>query len=655
MLIFDQLKKNDPHVRLLAIAVFSGLGLLLVGLWWVQVVRGRYYETRLENQSYRTVRVPAPRGRILDRNRIPLAENQPTFNLNLYLEELSPVFQSNFTAQLAAYRQAKQKLTRSQRTALARYARYNVASNVVSRVGNKLNLNLQLEADTFQRHYEQDLALPLPILSNLDPLQVAKLEEAADLSASLDLDIQPMRLYPNGLSAAHILGYVRRDDRSVTGEEAFFNHRLPDYRGIVGVEAAFDTELRGSAGSKAVLVNNLGYRQSENIITPVEPGSNVVLAIDLPIQQAAQKALQVFGPTTRGAAVVMDVRSGDVLAMASSPYFDPNDFVQGISKEQWARLNDEQLRPQINRCTQENYAPGSIFKIVVALAALEAGLNPNESYYVQPDPENPSKGCFIKGKIKKKDTAPPGHYDFKRAFIHSSNAYFIDCGLRAGIKSIVAVGDRLHLGERTGLTTRQEVKGYFPDVNRVSYAWSDGNTANTCIGQDPVLVTPLQMAVMTAAIANGGKVLWPRIVDRIEPLETVPGQQAVVYPRGQVRDQLGISARSLDILRAAMLADVEDSEGTGIAARIPGFRVCGKTGTAQVMNERNQVTDHTTWFASYAPFENPRYAVVVMVEGGGSGGGTCAPIAREIYLAIQKREVQWKNPAGTTLASNETR
>jgi penicillin-binding protein 2 len=413
--------------------------------------------------------------------------------------------------------------------------------------------------------------------------------------------------------------------------------------------------LRGSAGEKAVLVNNLGYRQTETVITPVEPGANVVLTIDAAIQQAAEAALGGCGAGTRGAIVVMDVRTGDILAMASAPVFDPNDFVRGISREQWERLSNENLRPQINRCLQENYAPGSTFKTVVALAALESGLNPSESYRVQPNPENPDHGVIYVGRRAIKDTAPPGDYDFKKAFVHSSNSYFINAGLRAGIRNIVRIGQKFHLGERTGLTTRQEVAGYFPNLKRVGAGWSDGNTANTCIGQDPVLVTPLQMAVMTATVANGGKILWPRLVDRIEPQGLAGDRKPQGFPPGRVRDTLGVSPRSLDLLRAAMLADVEDADGTGRAARIPGFRVCGKTGTAQIMNERNEVKDRTTWFTAYAPYENPRYAVVVMVESGVSGGDTCAPLAREVFLALQKSEWPANRRPPLTLAGAQTR
>jgi penicillin-binding protein 2 len=168
--------------------------------------------------------------------------------------------------------------------------------------------------------------------------------------------------------------------------------------------------------------------------------------------------------------------------------------------------------------------------------------------------------------------------------------------------------------------------------------WRDGDTANICIGQGELAVTPLQMAVVYSAIANGGKVLWPRLVQRVESQDPASGETATNFPSGIVRDELGVHPRSLKILRDAMLAETEDPEGTGHAAVVPGLRICGKTGTAQVMNEHNQVTDHTTWFASFAPYENPHYAVIVMVESGSSGGGTCAPIAHDIYEEIMKQE-----------------
>ena len=660
MLILDQIRKNDSPLRLLSLAVLGGLLLLLVGLWWVQVVSGRYYETKLENQSYRTVRVPAPRGQILDRNGTPLAQNNPSYNLSLYLEELSRDFKSNYNASVSAYRSAKRKLTLKERDELARRTRYAVADGAVRRIANEIDEPLTLDYKKFQDHFAEDLALPLPVLQNLNPNQIARVSEAADMPRGLDLEVQPIRTYPLGATAAHLLGYVRPDDSSAEGEDAYFSHRLPDYRGRTGIETNFDSQLRGMAGAKAVLVNYLGYRQSESIITPVEPGSNVVLTIDLAIQRAAEDALRSLGAETRGAAVVMDVNSGDILAMASSPQLDPNEFVHPLSQARWEQLSDERLRPQLNRAMHENYSPGSIFKTVTAMAALEGGMNPAQLVTVQPNPTKAGHSCIYIGRRKIEDTAPPGEYNFKRAFIHSSNSYFITNGLRAGAESIVKLAEKLHLGQRTrlglgnGMFQTEETPGNFPTLDRVRRAWTPGDTANLCIGQGEISVTPLQMAVMTAAIANGGNVLWPRIVDRVEPQSFVGGAR-LVYPKAQVRDTLGVSRRTLDTVRAAMLADVEDAEGTGTAAHISGFRVCGKTGTAEIQNQRSENTDRTTWFVSYAPYESPRYAVVVMVESGSSGGGTCAPLAKDIYLAIQKREQQMNQPKAQTLAKVDTR
>jgi penicillin-binding protein 2 len=452
--------------------------------------------------------------------------------------------------------------------------------------------------------------------------------------------LQAARIYPFGPTAAHLLGYLQSDDRSVEGEDADFNYRLPDYRGLVGIEGRCDAELRGRAGAESVLVNNLGYRQSETVLDAPEPGRNVVLTIDLDLQRAAAESFARHqGAEARGAVVVMDVNSGDVLAMVSSPTFDPNDFAQGISTEKYQRI--QELTAEKNRATIEKYAPGSIFKTVVALAALENGLDPAAIYHVDANPENPNKGMIYVGRRRIKDTAPPGDYNFKRAFIHSSNSYFINAGLpHAGIENVIRIGNEFHLGERTGLFARQETGGDFPDEDRVHSGWTDGDTANVCIGQGEVAVTPVQMAVMVSAIGNGGKVLWPRLVDRIEPQEPSSGDVVTNFPSGVVRDHLDVHPRSLQILRDAMLADVQSSEGTGTAAAVDGLKICAKTGTAEVQDAHNHDIGQNFWFASYAPYEHPKYAVVVMVEGGlhGSGGLDCAPIAHDIYEEILKKQ-----------------
>ena len=660
MLVFDQLRKDDPQLRALAIVVLAGLGILLAGLWWVQVVSARDYRESLENQSYRTVRIPALRGRILDCNGVILAENRPTYNVSLYLEELRKPFDSAYFQEVARARaelkqqsaEQKQKLNRSltrqeerqflldtsRKVLLRQKARYEVASNVVMQISQHLQRPLTLDPAKFERHYETRLALPYAVLSNLDPTNIARFEEQLTSPLGVDLEVQSTRWYPFQTTAAHLLGHLRRDDSSAEGEEAFFSYRLPDYRGDVGIESGFDHTLRGVAGAKSVLVDNAGYERTENIWSPAEAGSNVVLTVDLRLQQAAERALQpIISPTTRGGAVVvMDVQTGDILAMVSLPTLNPNWYVQGVTHEEWARISE--LHAEKNRATYENYMPGSVFKMVVGMAALEAGWDPERIIHVDPNPAQPTKGYVRVGNHTFHDLAEPGNFKFAQALKRSSNSYFITVGLRIGPERIIRLAQRLHFGERAGLLTRQDAPGSIPSLQRLSHGWTDGNTANICIGADPIWVTPLQIAVLTSAIANGGKVLRPRLVDRIEASDPILGAPPLVFPRGQVRDHLGVSARTLRIMHDAMLGDTEDPDGTGKKAAMPGIRICAKTGTAQVQDERNVNVGHTTWFASFAPYEHPRYAVVVMVENGVTGGATCAPVAHHIYEAILERE-----------------
>jgi penicillin-binding protein 2 len=672
MLVFDELKKNDPQLRLVAVMLVAGLCLLLARLWWVQIVSARDYQNNLATQSFRTVRIPAARGKIFDREGRVLAENQPSYDLSLFLDDFqnqiqkeferlrplktvtnSPPFWKLWLGSKSVVTQHA-RLKQSEMDALIRQARYNIASALVAQVERQLGQPLALDPKKFESAYEKQLALPYPILKNLNAGQIARFEEQFSGVPGMDLNLQSVRTYPCGTTAAHLLGYVLRDDSSKEGEDAYFNYYLPDYSGQVGIEKGFDAQLRGQAGEESLLVNSLGYRQTNNIPDAPEPGHNVVLTIDLDIQRAAEKSVvDNQGADARAAVVVMDVRTGDVLAMVSSPAINPV-----FASNSPAYLNDPKLQPQINRATYGNYAPGSIFKPVIGLAALENGLNPNEIYEVQPDPRHLSHSAIKVGTQTIGDTVQPGPYDFKRAIEESSNSYFIFNGLRTGIEKIIRLGEKFHFGERTGLPTRQETAGIFPTLKQVNESdWRDGDSANICFGQGQMAVTPVQMAVAYSAIANGGTVLWPRLVERIEPQDPASGETATNFPSGLARDQIGVSERSLKILHNAMLSETEDPEGSGyLAFHQTGsslkLRVCGKTGTAQVENERGQKTGWNYWFASFAPYENPRYAVVVMVQSDatiGSGGSVCAPIAHDIYEEILKKE---KSIPQTTPARN---
>jgi penicillin-binding protein 2 len=667
MLVIDELKKNDPQLRLVALLLAAGLLILLAGLWWVQVVSAREYEEHLVTQAYRTIRVPAVRGKILDCEGRVLAENRPRYNLSLYLGELrkqfkdadDQVMRQAHAWQLQAIAVQEKKLGHSLSKAerkqfaftadqLERYhqqARDQVATEEIAKISHNSGETIPFDIDKFNRHYATALAMPFPILENLSPEQIARFQENFTNGFGADLELQSMRYYPNGTTAAHVLGELRMDDSSIEGEDSFFNYRLPDYRGETGIEGKFNAQLHGRAGQVSVMVNNMGYRQEEDVETQPQAGDNVVLTLDLDLQEAAEKSLAEHQPTANAAVVVMNVRNGDVLAMASTPTFDPNDFAQahGIPREKYDELL--KLSAEKNRATQENYAPGSTFKVVVGLAALDAGLNPAKEYTVEPDPANPSKGMFFGKGYRKKDTAEPGQYNFKHALEKSSNSYFIQIGLQAGVDRIVELAHRFHLGEGNRLPTLQETRGNMPTLERVHHDWREGDTANICIGQGEVAVTPLQMAVVYSAIANGGTVYWPRLVSKIEPQDPSSTETTTNFPAGVVRDHIGVGRRSLKILFDAMLGETE--EGTGTKSVVEGLDICGKTGTAQVQDSSGTLIGYNFWFASFAPYQSPKYAVIVMVSvppEHGSGGVICAPIAHDIYQKIVDMETGRTKP-----------
>jgi len=286
MLVFDQLRKQDTQLRLVAVALAGGFCILLAGLWYVQIFSSKRFSESLEDQAVRTVRIPAVRGKILDRNRQPLAENRPTYNVELYLAELGRHFQAEYQR----IRPANARLTRVERERLEWTARYQVVSNITAQVGEWLQQPRVIDQRLFQRHYNEVRALPISILQNLNATQVARFAERPGVFPGLELEIQPLRVYPQTSLAAHVLGALRRDDSSQEEEDAFYHYRLPDWKGITGIEGIYDVQLRGAAGTKSMTVNRLGYRQQETVLRAPEPGDNLILTLDLKLQQAVERA-----------------------------------------------------------------------------------------------------------------------------------------------------------------------------------------------------------------------------------------------------------------------------------------------------------------------------------------------------------------------------
>jgi len=383
MFIYDQLKHPDKRLRHLVVILLLGLGILVLRLWWLQVYLASDYVQQHERQAVRTVRVPALRGVITDRNGHVLADNEPAFNVSIYLEELRDDIARAYQVELAKIReesnslvravemQRGRPLTRKERAAfriskevteqVKKKARVLTVSNLVARVSEITGVNLEFNEARFERHYQAMRPLPFVILAEAEPIVVARISENGTQLKGVDLELQPKRIYPHKQFAAHVLGHLQKVQESLEGEVAFFNYPMWVYRGVVGIEAGFDSVLRGRSGVKHVILNSLGYKHEECMIEEPIPGSRVELTLDFEIQSVAEAALRKLGSRVRGAIVVLDCQTGEILALVSSPAFDPNLFVRGLTKGEWNDLNDPELRPMLNRATQNIYPPGSVF------------------------------------------------------------------------------------------------------------------------------------------------------------------------------------------------------------------------------------------------------------------------------------------------------
>lgn len=661
MFVFDIFKDDGGRLRIVGAIMVLGMVVLLGGLWFVQVVFWNRFQSDLDKQSFRHVRTPAIRGAILDRNGVVLAGEEPRHTAVLYLEDLQGQFRDTSDRMRKAFMKMHPEMTNSKgklsmpkkiREQIQTIADCAVVSNYVYRISASLGEPRLLNASVFRRHYESYPYVPFPIVPDLKPAQVAVLAEQWTGQPAIDVETDPVRHYPkdrltgNPL-AANLIGYVLRRDPE---EDSRYSFDMPDFEGKSGIEIAYDDLLCGQPGDKSVLINNMNYRQREEIDTPNLPGKDIYLTIDANIQRVAEAALarapriRDSNGIVRGAVIVMDPRNGDILAIASAPSFDPNLYVkEHRTAAESAALADPKFKPQFNRAMSGFYPPGSIFKIITGFACLESGLDPTAIYNSPGEwrPPNERGGHVIK------DEASAGPYDFVRAFYRSSNTYFIAEGIDH-IRKILEVAKRFHLGEKTAVSKTQEASGYIPGPEKVGPNLGM-SPADICIGQE-ITTTPLQVAGMISVIANGGTLYWPRVVSLSRSPDT--GETEQIFAKGRVRDHIQINPQHLKLIRGAMLEDTEhqnlDGMGAGTAypafhdkdkhlSTIGNFHVAAKTGTAEVKSP-GSAFKRVTWVASYAPFEDPRYVVVVMVEDGDFGGTTCAPVAAQIYDTIYRLE-----------------
>ena len=558
------------------------------------------WETQKLARTY-VLDIPAPRGQITDRNGEPLAQNKLGYSLTITYP--TPLDFSD--AQVL-----------------------NFAHEKIETAEKLLGRKLKISDDLILRHYHNRGVLPFEIAQNLTTSERDDLKE--DLPAGMKLRPVYLRTYPNGSLAGQIIGYAGKTGRNPDG--FIENHEVlwPETEGREGIEQTFNDMLKGQHGQYKLTFDKDGRKTSEKIAAPPVPGYNVITTLDLHLQELAEKALAA--KAKRGAIVIMDPNSGDILALASWPTFNPNLFIPSISSETFKKLQDDPDIPLLPRAYRSAYPPGSTFKVAVGLAALESGtVRPDDLYHCVPAIEI---GNLTFHNWKKGDR---GDLNFVQALTESCDTWFYQVGIKTGAEPIIDWALRLGFGAKCGIPLRGEAEGRVPNDQYMKATHGrrllNGDIANLSIGQGDVLVTPLQMAQAMAIIANGGTFYQTRLVQQVQ---TIDNQIVSAY---QVREKKTLDASPATIaqIHTGMVEAVNGRAGTAHQASLETVEVAGKTGTAQWGPKNKERT--AAWFGGFVPADHPRYAFAALYEGDvGStvhGGSAAAPmigkILREIY------------------------
>jgi penicillin-binding protein 2 len=615
----------------------------------VQVARGSEYTKMIRGSSEATVRIPSVRGEIRDRNGMTLVQNRASYEVDFYLPEMVKGYRERVgPPPMTEYRTTINGMPKDLKEPdIVKI----VNTGVVPRLDD-LDLARNYNASQLQRHFRTNTEVPYAYIKDIDFPTMAKYSEHDVGLPGVDITVKPVRSYVYGALASHMLGYVGAPDDTNKEEAKKFSFFQPDVEGKFNIEKSMDEYLKGKPGVRYMRRNAKG--QIDGVLREVPPqaGANVDLTIDARIQMIVEEALRAVG---RGAAVVVDPNNGDILAMATVPSFNPNTFIPSIKAKDWEQLRNAPADPLINRAVSA-FPPGSTYKLVTALAGLRKGLG------------NARYDCgggvgygdhFFKCHIADKG-GTHGQLGLSEAIKVSCNSYFYQLGNAAGIRAIDDTGEALGLGKETGVEITGEQPGVLPGPEwmRIYYPrerWSSAYTANVSIGQGYVLVSPLQMAMVYAALANGGVAYQPRLVKSVvgadgKPILNEKGQP-VVSTKPKVRGDLRFDIGSAQIEQARRaLYSVVNEGGTGGRARLPNVAVAGKTGSAQAMT--NGKSDTIAWFACFAPYNGPKYVVAVMVQGGKGGGAVAAPIANRILGQIFAMEeskfdpqLAWLEPA----------
>jgi len=571
--------------------------ILLVRLWDLQIMRGQEMKRLSEQNRIRIKKVVAPRGVIYDKKGRILADTRPSFNIYITHEDIK-----NF-------------------------------DQTIDGLVSLLKISKEEIMERLEATKGLPPSFPVKIKSDISMDDVAKIEANRVYLPGVNIQIEPKRFYHYGKMFAHMIGYVSEISDDELKKKEYKDYSPGDYIGKYGLEKAYEAYLRGMDGEKRVEVDSRGREVRTLEQKDPIPGNSIYLNVDLDIQAVIDKALE----NRRGGCIVVDPKTGGVIALVSRPAFDPNKFASGITKQDWQAIALDKAHPLQNRVIQGRYPPGSTFKIVSALKGLESGIINERTIFS-------CRGGFPYGGRVFRCWKKGGHgsVNIHRAIVESCDVFFYNLGLKLGVDRIHEMSDIIGLGRVTGIDLPSEKDGLVPSTEwkKKTYGqpWFEGETVSVSIGQGAVWLTPAQLVQLASFVANEGINYKPHIVNRI----VSPEGKVIKTFEPVINTNVKLKKDTIRLVKEGMKGVVNEGSGTAYGSRLENVSMSGKTGTAQSVGEKGRNLGDHAWFIAYAPSDNPSVAISVLVEYGGHGSSAAAPVAKMVTdrMFNEKKEIK---------------
>jgi len=568
-----------------------------VRLWDLQIMRGQEMKRLSEQNRIRIKKVVAPRGVIYDKKGRILADTRPSFNIYITHEDIK-----NF-------------------------------DQTIDGLVSLLKISKEEIMERLEATKGLPPSFPVKIKSDISMDDVAKIEANRVYLPGVNIQIEPKRFYHYGKMFAHMIGYVSEISDDELKKKEYKDYSPGDYIGKYGLEKAYEAYLRGMDGEKRVEVDSRGREVRTLEQKDPIPGNSIYLNVDLDIQAVIDKALE----NRRGGCIVVDPKTGGVIALVSRPAFDPNKFASGITKQDWQAIALDKTHPLQNRVIQGRYPPGSTFKIVSALKGLESGIINERTIFS-------CRGGFPYGGRVFRCWKKGGHgsVNIHRAIVESCDVFFYNLGLKLGVDRIHEMSDIIGLGRVTGIDLPSEKDGLVPSTEwkKKTYGqpWFEGETVSVSIGQGAVWLTPAQLVQLASFVANEGINYKPHIVNRI----VSPEGKVIKTFEPVINANVKLKKDTIRLVKEGMKGVVNEGSGTAYGSRLENVSMSGKTGTAQSVGEKGRNLGDHAWFIAYAPSDNPSVAISVLVEYGGHGSSAAAPVAKMVTdrMFNEKKEIK---------------